>query len=132
MQIIIPQNIIDAIKKQAKEELPNEACGYLGGKGKEVLRYYPMTNIDHSPEHFRFDPKEQFEAVKKARQEKLQLIAMYHSHPETPARMSEEDKRLAVDIDIIYIIFSISDNILKAFKIDDKKNVQEIEIICEK
>jgi proteasome lid subunit RPN8/RPN11 len=118
--IVIPQRIIDEMIAQARKELPDEACGLLVGKGNEVLQCYPLTNIDHSPEHFSFDPKEQFGVLKEARKEGREILANYHSHPESPARPSEEDIRLAFDPDIIYIIVSLQDKnnpVIKAFSI---------------
>lgn len=55
----------------AEKELPNEACGLLGGtldeNGKTVSEVYLLTNIDASNEHFSMDPKEQLAAVKDMR-----------------------------------------------------------------
>ncbi|MDR2087348.1 MAG: M67 family metallopeptidase [Dysgonamonadaceae bacterium] len=128
--IRIPQNIIDAIVAHARKELPEEACGLLTGKDNEVVKQYPLTNIDHSPEHFSFDPKEQFSVLREARSQGLQIIANYHSHPESPARPSEEDIRLAFDPDIIYIILSLKEKdnpVIKAFSIKNK-NINSIDI----
>lgn len=127
--IEIPQHIIDAIIKQAYNELPDEACGLLTGEGNSVRKQYALTNTDHSPEHFSFDPKEQFAVLKEARKDNLQIIANYHSHPATAARPSEEDIRLAYDPDITYIIVSLgeADPVIKAFSIRECM-VQPIEI----
>jgi proteasome lid subunit RPN8/RPN11 len=127
--IIIPRTIIDSIIEQAKNELPNEACGLLVGKDNEIIKQYPLTNIDHSPEHFSFDPKEQFQVLREARAQGLLIIANYHSHPETPARPSKEDIHLAYDPNIIYIILSLQEKtpVIKAFSIKEGK-VEQIEI----
>jgi proteasome lid subunit RPN8/RPN11 len=128
--IKIPQHIADEIIKHAQSELPNEACGLLAGVNNEVQAHYTMTNIDHSPEHFSFDPQEQFSVLKQARANGQKIIANYHSHPSTPARPSEEDKRLAFDPDIVYIIVSLANETpdIKAFKIDGNNNMQSIKI----
>jgi len=130
--IRLPSEISGAIRAQAREEMPNECCGYLGGtrSGDEitVVSRYPMTNIDQSPEHFSFDPKEQFAAVKTARERGEVLVANYHSHPETPARMSEEDIRLAHDTSIVYFIYSVADDRLKAFSVDRDRKTTEIPV----
>ncbi len=123
--IIVPSSIADAIAKQANAELPNEACGYLAGIDNRVERGIPMRNVDASPEHFSFDPAEQFAALKTAREAGLSLIGTYHSHPETPARMSEEDIRLAVDTSMYYAIYSVIEKKLKVFTVDAAKNVSE-------
>ncbi|RKX78583.1 MAG: hypothetical protein DRP87_05890 [Spirochaetes bacterium] len=129
--IKIPAGIVERIKKQAMEEAPIEACGYLGGRGDVVREIFPMTNTDKSPEHFSFSPEEQFEVLNRAREMELELIAVYHSHPATPARMSEEDIRLAYDPDFIYLIYSLSDDKLKAFRVikeEERKQVLNIPI----
>jgi proteasome lid subunit RPN8/RPN11 len=106
--IQIPQHIADAIIRQAREELPNEACGLLVGRDERVEQHHPMTNVDHSPEHFSFDPQEQFQVLKTARNAGLKIIANYHSHPASPARPSKEDIRLAYDPAVVYIIASLA------------------------
>ena len=126
--IRVPQHIIDAIFEQAYKELPNETCGLLAGTQTEVVKLFPMTNIDHSSEHFSFDPAEQFKVLREARAEGLQIIANFHSHPETPSRPSEEDIRLAYDPNILYFIASLATEIpvLKAFRIQNGKVTEEI------
>jgi len=126
--IIIPEHIIEGIFEQAATELPNETCGLLAGKGNVVYKLIPMTNIDHSPEHFSFDPSEQFQALRSARAEGLELIANFHSHPETPARPSIEDIRLAYDPEITYVIASLAGEnpVIKAFKIQHGIATEEI------
>jgi len=126
--VLVKKSVISKIIKHAKDEIPIEACGYLAGSGRYIQEIFPMKNLDKSPEHFSFDPKEQFKTVKEARKKDLELLAVYHSHPASPARMSEEDKKLAYDPEMIYIIYSIIDNELKAFMLDSKKNIIDIEI----
>lgn len=43
------------------------------------------------------DPREQFAVVKDMRNNNLTLLGNFHSHPASPSRPSEEDKRLAFD-----------------------------------
>jgi proteasome lid subunit RPN8/RPN11 len=50
------------------------------------------------------------------------MLAIYHSHPETPARPSEEDIRLALTPDVVYVILSLLGNngpVVKGFQIED-------------
>lgn len=132
--IRINKVFFDEIVKQALDELPNEACGLLAGKYDEVLKRYPMTNIDESPEHFSFDPTEQFKVLRQSRSEGLKLIANYHSHPSTPARPSQEDIRLAFDSEIVYLILSLAGEVpdLKGFKIKNGEvEAVEVEISLE-
>ena len=118
----IPRQVIDELIEQARRDAPNESCGYLLGErtdeGDVVTENYWMENIDHSPEHFAFAPKDQFAALKYARSKGLKILANWHSHPASPSRPSQEDLRLANDPTIRYAILSLHQGIhLNSFKI---------------
>jgi [CysO sulfur-carrier protein]-S-L-cysteine hydrolase len=115
--ITIKKEVLNQIITHALNDLPNEACGYLAGKDGVITGGYALTNIDHSSEHFSFDPAEQFQTMRDVRNNQLQILANYHSHPSTPARPSEEDIRLAYDPGIHYFIISLAETgpVVKAF-----------------
>ena len=120
MNFTITEIAYQSILAQAQKDAPIESCGYLLGPDKETAtENYPMTNIDHSEEHFSFDPKEQFAVLKYARQNGLEIVGNWHSHPASPSRPSEEDKRLAYDPNILYFILSLAAEqpVLNAFRI---------------
>ncbi|MBQ9665262.1 MAG: M67 family metallopeptidase [Bacteroidaceae bacterium] len=121
MNVIITESTYQSILAQARKDAPVESCGYLLGTDKETAtENYPMTNIDHSEEHFSFDPKEQFAVLKYAREKGLKIVGNWHSHPASPSRPSEEDKRLAYDPNILYFILSLAEEkpVLNAFRIE--------------
>ena len=132
--IRLPRRIVWEIRAQALTEMPNEACGYLAGKSGDdgtldaVLRI-PLRNVDASPEHFSLDPREQFATLKAAREAGLRLISMYHSHPETPACMSDEDIRPANDPDMVYLIYSVVDDTVRGFSIDRTKSASDVPVL---
>ncbi len=111
--------MLEAVIEHAARELPLEACGYLAEKDGVITKHYELKNMDHRHDHFTMDAKEQFTAVKNMRSNQLKLAAVYHSHPETPARPSEEDIRLAFDPEISYVIVSLACKkpAIKSFKI---------------
>ena len=124
--IQIPQTIHDDMIAHAREGFPLEVCGILGGTGESVSAIYRMTNTDASNEHFMMEPREQFAVIKDLRAKGLAMLAVYHSHPETPARPSEEDIRLALTPDVSYVIISLADAAvpdIKSYKISSA-NVQ--------
>jgi [CysO sulfur-carrier protein]-S-L-cysteine hydrolase len=124
--IQIPQSIHDDMLAHAREGSPLEVCGILGGAGESVSAIYRMTNTDASNEHFMMEPREQFAVIKDLRAKGLAMLAVYHSHPETPARPSEEDIRLALTPDVSYVIISLADAAapdIKSYKISSG-NVQ--------
>ncbi|OHE24774.1 MAG: hypothetical protein A3J94_00325 [Syntrophus sp. RIFOXYC2_FULL_54_9] len=58
------------------------------------------------------------------RSQELEMLAVYHSHPETPARLSDEDLRLALTPGISYVIVSLADPSapeVRSFKISGGK-----------
>ena len=103
----IPRNLADEIIRHAHEGFPLEVCGILAGKNGAITNLYRMVNTDRSNEHFMMDPREQFTVVKEIRKEGLEMMAIYHSHPESPARPSAEDIRLALTPDVSYLIVSL-------------------------
>ena len=115
----------EKILKYAESELPDEACGLIGGEitesgDKIIKKVYLLTNTDHSNAHFSMDPKEQFESIKDMRVNEFVPLGNWHSHPESPSRPSEEDKRLAYDSKASYMILSLVDRenpVLNSFKI---------------
>lgn len=83
-------------------------------------KVYYLTNIDHTNEHFSLDPKEQLAAIKDMRKNGLEPLGNWHSHPETPARPSQEDIRLAFDSEASYLIMSLMDQknpVIHAFRV---------------
>lgn len=119
--ILIPQAIHDDMVAHAREGYPLEVCGILGGSDDKVSAIHRMTNTDASNEHFMMEPREQFAVIKELRAGELSMLAIYHSHPETPARPSEEDIRLALTPMVSYIIVSLADPrqpVVKSYKIN--------------
>lgn len=135
--ILLNEQQYGEILEHAVKAAPNEACGLLGGtidgELKHVEKVYLLTNIDNSPEHFSMDPREQFGAVKDMRSNGWTLLGNFHSHPASPSRPSEEDKRLAFDPEASYLILSLADSgrpVLKSFRIKkDMVEEEEIKIV---
>ena len=122
---------------EALKQAPNEACGLVAGTDKDGVRnvekVYILENIDHSPEHFSLDAKEQLAAIKDMRQHGMSLIGNWHSHPATPSRPSEEDKRLAFDKNASYFIMSLAGEkpVLNVFHIENGESRKENLILKE-
>jgi proteasome lid subunit RPN8/RPN11 len=128
----LPRKFYDDIFETAKNGRPEEICGLIGGikdgDTREVKEIYILENIDHSNEHFSMNPKDQLAAVKDMRSKGLVPLGNFHSHPESPSRPSEEDKRLAYDKTASYMIISLMDienPVLKSFRIADNVSTEE-------
>lgn len=136
--IILKRIDFEKIHKHALAELPNEACGLIAGTEadgvKRVEKVYLLTNIDKSEEHFSLDPKEQLAAVKDMRQNGFVPLGNWHSHPSSPSRPSDEDKRLAYDSKASYMILSLMDKenpVLNSFRIADNVSEKEELVISD-
>ena len=133
LSLSIPSAIYERIVSLAKAELPLEACGILAGKDGSVEEFYEMTNTDKSATHYMMEPAEQFAVIKKIRAAGTELLAVYHSHPKTPARLSEEDIRLALTPDATFAVLSLQDKarpVMKAFVVEDGRSKEiGIEIV---
>jgi proteasome lid subunit RPN8/RPN11 len=121
LKLEIPEYIFKDILEQARKEAPIEACGILAGSNGSVEKLYKMRNTEQRRDHFIMSPEEQFAVVKDIRSVSLKMLAIYHSHPETPARPSDEDVRFAITPGVIYVILSLMDNnpVVKGFRIED-------------
>lgn len=128
----INREVIAAVIIHARKEAPLEVCGYLAEREGVVVRHYPLTNADASEEHYSLLPEEQFAAVRQMRAGGMKLRAIYHSHPSTEARPSEEDIRLAYDPEISYVIVSLAgeNEKVNAFRIKGPLvEKEEIEVV---
>lgn len=123
MTLKIEEKTLTALLEHGRREEPNEACGYLAAEEGVVRRHFELRNIDAAPDHYSMDPTEQFAVIRRIREEGLQVAAVYHSHPETPARPSLEDIRLAHDPNMIYVIVSLMAGVepVRAYKIHNDK-----------
>ena len=132
MPIFLKRSDFEKIRDYAVAQLPNEACGLLAGAVREdgaiaIEKAYLLTNVDQTNEHFSIDPREQLKAVLDARKNGLTPLGNWHSHPETPSRPSEEDKRLANDPKAIYAILSLAEEgnpVLNAFRIEGSEGAR--------
>lgn len=123
--ITLPRTEYEKMLEHARKHLPEEACGLIAGlkegEDKHIRKVFLLTNIDHTNEHFSIDPREHLAALKEMRAAGLEPLGNWHSHPESPSRPSEEDKRLAFDSKASYLILSLMDRenpVLHSFHVE--------------
>jgi proteasome lid subunit RPN8/RPN11 len=133
--VILKKADYQKILDHCRAGLPDEACGlvagHIDGDVKTIEKVYPCENTDHTNEHFTISPEDQLKAIKDARANGLTMIGNFHSHPETPSRQSEEDKRLAYDYSASYLLLSLAteEPVLNSFHYDGKDSTKENLII---
>ncbi len=89
--IELPSGVWAAMFEHVLACLPEEACGLLGGKGERANLAIPVENQLRSPTRFRMAPVAQLEAMLRLEQLGLDLVAIFHSHPNGPPTPSHTD-----------------------------------------
>lgn len=121
------------IMAHSRDERPDEACGLLGGQDGRVEEVYPLPNAEHSPVRYLADPEAQFKAMMEIEERGWEIVAIYHSHPHSPAYPSPTDLEMAFYPDSVYLIISLADREqprLRAFRIDGDQ-IEEVEVRVE-
>jgi proteasome lid subunit RPN8/RPN11 len=96
--IILTKELGNAIRADGERTYPNECCGFmfgrLDGEKRVVTEIKPAQNIapDNEKYHrFGIDPAEFARGELFARKNKLEILGIYHSHPDHPAEPSDFD-----------------------------------------
>jgi proteasome lid subunit RPN8/RPN11 len=128
----IAQSLIDEMVAHAREDLPNECCGLIGGTDGEATAVIRVANSAASPLRYEMDPQEQYNALKTIEDDGAELLAIYHSHTKSAAYPSQTDVNQAVAWpEQIYVIVSLADADapdVKAYYLKDLK-ISDVEIV---
>jgi len=130
----IAQSLIDEMVAHAREDLPNECCGMVGGADGEASVVIPVINSAASPLRFEMDPQGQYNALKAIEDAGKEMLAIYHSHTKSAAYPSQTDVNQAVNWpDAIWVIVSLEDSenpVVKGYWLKDLK-VADVELVVE-
>lgn len=95
----------DEIREHGRLEYPQECCGLVLGRRRDsdglrwIHRAERVENLWSDParrtERFLVSPQDLFRVSRKARRLGLEVLGLYHSHPDRPARPSQADSHLA-------------------------------------
>lgn len=94
----IPEKIYDEIIEHVKLSYPHECCGALIGKLKggvktvSIARAATNENAERAADRYEISPAELNAIDKEARTAKLDIVGIYHSHPDHPDEPSEFDR----------------------------------------
>ena len=121
-KLTIPTHLWQEMLGHLQRVYPEEGCGLLGGIQNQALRHYPTTNVEPENKHCRYliDSRQQLEAEEEIEAHGLELLAIYHSHPKSPAYPSPTDVSTAYYPAAFYVLVSFADYAhpdLRAYKI---------------
>ena len=105
-KIILSQSDKKILTEHAENEKPNESCAILFGKENIVLEIFPTKNIEESPVNFTISNEQLIEAYQDAENKGLEIIGIFHSHPNSIAFPSETDKKFMQSNPVTWIIYS--------------------------
>ena len=112
--LVIEQKPLDEMYQDALQSFPDECCGFFFGKElndeRIVTDVLVVNNSKEGDKRRRFviSPKDYLSAERFADENELQLLGVYHSHPNHPAIPSEHD-RVAAQPYFSYIIISVKE-----------------------
>ncbi len=129
-QITISKKQIQQLIKHAKSCYPNESCALLFGTIKDenyrVLDVFLTENIEKSKVNFTVSNEELLEAYKIAEEKKLDVIGIFHSHPDSEAVPSTTDRKFMHSNPVIWLIYSGITDSFNAFYLE--KLVEDVKI----
>jgi len=120
--IVLTQKEKDKLITHAIERQPNESCAMLLGEKIDdawnVKEVFLTENTDKSQTNFTISPEELLKGYQIAEKNQLEVVGIFHSHPNSDAVPSSTDKKFMQNNPVPWIIFSGVNNSLKAYLLD--------------
>lgn len=94
----LPKQLVEQIAAHVESAYPEEGAGFLLGDGEEVKEIFPLPNArEDEARHNRYliTPEDYMKAEMKAADLGVDLIGVFHSHPDCPNVPSEYDREWA-------------------------------------
>ncbi|MDC0171077.1 M67 family metallopeptidase [Candidatus Nitrosopelagicus sp.] len=130
--IILSDKDKQELVKYAESEKPYESCAILVGNetdGNWTVKELVLTeNTAKSEVTFTISPDKEFEVDQKAKKSNMEIVCIFHSHPESEAYPSETDKKFMRVNPFPWIIYSGKTEEMNCFILENE-NVKQISII---
>ncbi len=126
-KIVLSHSDKKILSEYSENQKPNESCAILLGKENQVSDLFLTENIEKSPTNFTISNNQLIEAYKIAEEKKMEVIGIFHSHPNSDAFPSNTDKKFMQSNPVVWIIYSGINKNLKAFLLES--DIIEIPII---
>ncbi len=107
---------------------PREACGLLLGSNRRAMRAVSCRNMAAEPDRFELHPEDFLAAELEAETVNLEVVGVWHSHPDQPAVPSERDRENAYPawIHVICRVDATEDTSLRAWHLDQGRFVEQL------
>ena len=114
-KIILSETDKKILSEYSENQKPNESCAILFGKNDIVSDLFLTENIEESPVNFTISNDQLIEGYKIAEQKGLDVIGIFHSHPDSDAFPSNTDKKFMESNPVVWIIYSGINKNFKAY-----------------
>jgi len=129
--IILSNTDKEKLAKYAEDKKPYESCAILIGNESDanwtVKKLFLTENTANSKVTFTISPDKEFEVDQKAKESNMEIVCIFHSHPQSEAHPSETDKKFMRVNPFPWIIYSGSTKEMNCFILENE-NVKQIPI----
>jgi proteasome lid subunit RPN8/RPN11 len=129
--LFLAQNVTNEVRNCSQQDPERECCGLLAGHNGVITRVIPGTNAAIDPAtSYEIAIPELFQLMREIRAAGLELLGIYHSHPNGKNEPSPRDIAWAYYPDVAYFIISPlpgAPHPVRAFSIRDG-SASELEI----
>ena len=126
-KIILKQSDEKLLAQYSENQKPKESCALLFGKDNQVLDIFLTENIDESPINFTISNEQLIEGYNIAEKKKMDVIGIFHSHPNSDAFPSNTDKKFMQSNPVVWIIYSGINKNFRAFVLESDSIEIQIE-----
>lgn len=109
-RIVLSKSQKELLVEYSENEKPNESCAILFGIVNEesiiVKEVFLAKNIENSPVNFTISNDQLIEVYRQAEVKKLEIVGIFHSHPNSNAYPSNTDKKFMLTNPAVWIIYS--------------------------
>ncbi len=124
-KIILKQSDKKILSQYSENQKPKESCALLFGKDNQVLDIFLTENIEESSVNFTISNEQLIEGYKIAEEEKMEVIGIFHSHPNSDAFPSNTDKKFMQSNPVVWIIYSGINKNFRAFVLESEIPIEE-------
>jgi len=104
----------------SENQKPNESCALLFGKNTTVMDLFLTENIEKSPVNFTISNEQLIEGYRIAEEKKMEVIGIFHSHPDSEAYPSNTDKKFMQSNPVVWIIYSGINKNFRAYVLESE------------
>ena len=110
----ISDAVYSQLRKHGEETYPHECCGVLLGKALDGINQVEVavragnTRTDSAHNRYHIAPQELVSIQRQAREQNLDIVGFYHSHPDHPAQWSSTDLAEAHWLGCSYVITAVA------------------------